>query len=188
MPHRSALQEVVKAGGLALQAEDCSIRAAMLHHGRSGGLIHAQNERFHQFVVWRAILPLWSAEIERDGSTDLLLHSEDGDHHFEMKNWRSINGNTEIAAIQRDIEKLRHRTSGYILITSGNPSNQSDENFKFLSSRLKGIDPWQRCEFRFVTENEHGKAIDFWIAGWPVLNGSAVGAPNTSTSARTSAS
>jgi hypothetical protein len=165
---RSALREVVKAGGLALQVEDCLIRAAMLHHGRSGGLVHARNERYHQFIIWRAILPLWSAEIERDESTDLLLRSADGDHHFEMKNWRSIAGDSEISPIQRDIDRLRRRASGYILITSANLPSQTEENFAYLSSRLNGIDPLQRSDFRFVTENEKGTAIDFWIAGWPV--------------------
>jgi hypothetical protein len=138
MALRSALHEVVNAGGLALQAEDCSIRAAMLHHGRSGGLVHLQNERHQQFIVWRAILPLWSAELERDDHTDLLLRSADGDHHFEMKNWRDNKGDAQIPRIQRDIEKLRSKANGYILVTSVNLPQQTEENFKYLTSRLSG--------------------------------------------------
>jgi hypothetical protein len=60
---RSALREVVVLGGLALQSEDCAIRAAVHHRGEHGGLARIENERHHQFIIWRAILPVWHAEL-----------------------------------------------------------------------------------------------------------------------------
>jgi hypothetical protein len=81
---RSALREVVVLGGLALQSEDCAIRAAVHHRGEHGGLARIENERHHQFIIWRAILPVWHAELERDANTDIYLECEDGRHHFEL--------------------------------------------------------------------------------------------------------
>ena len=65
------LKEVVALGGLALQAEDRLVRA-VYHKGEQGGLVRMQNERYYQFIVWRAIPPKWHADLERR-SHDIIL-------------------------------------------------------------------------------------------------------------------
>ncbi len=132
MSDRSPLDEVVKLGGLALQAEDCLVRAAVQHRGKRGGLVWMQNERYHQFLVWRAILPVWHTVLERDKSCDLIVECEGEKYFFEMKNWRGNTGNDQIGAMQHDIKRLQARSNGYLLITSMNPISQTDENFNIF--------------------------------------------------------
>ena len=60
------LDELVTTGGLALQAEDCLLRAAVHHRGERGGLVRLRNERYYQFIIWRAALSKWHAEVERN--------------------------------------------------------------------------------------------------------------------------
>ena len=162
----TVLKEVVTLGGLALQMEDCLIRAAVWQRGLTGGLAHLENERHHQFIVWRAILSRWDAKLERDEASDLIVHCQDGLHHFEMKNWRGATGNPQLPSMQRDIEKLRRRDRGYLMVTSMNPPEKTDENFKYLVERVIGLDADTRQEFRFLTEGVDGRRLDFWIAGW----------------------
>lgn len=90
---RSALEDVVRLGGLALQAEDCAIRAAVHHRGEHGGLGRMENERHHQFIIWRAILPIWHAELERENNTDIIISRDGTRHYFELKNWTGGTGN-----------------------------------------------------------------------------------------------
>ena len=109
---RAALREVVILGGLALQSEDCAIRAAVHHRNEHGGLARIENERHHQFIIWRAVLPVWHAVLEREGNTDILLDCEDGRHHFELKNWTGTTGERQLPSIQNDVAKLQHRRNG----------------------------------------------------------------------------
>ena len=127
---RSALEDVVRLGGLALQAEDCAIRAAVHHRGERGGLVRMENERYHQFIIWRAILPIWHAELERENNTDIIISRDATKHFFELKNWRGATGNEQIQNIRNDVSKLQSTENGYLLITSGNPRNQTDDNIK----------------------------------------------------------
>jgi hypothetical protein len=87
-PLTLALGDIATLGGLALQAEDCAIRAALHHRGEHGGLVHMENERYHQCIIWRAILPIWHAVLEREESTDIIISKDGIKHYFELKNWR----------------------------------------------------------------------------------------------------
>jgi hypothetical protein len=166
---RSALKDVVRLGGLALQAEDCSIRAAVYHRGERGGLVKMENVRHHQFrIIWRAVLPIWHAELERDDNTDIIIGRDGTRHYFELKNWRGASGNDQIPDIRKDVSKLRRRENGYLLITSGNPRDLTDENIKYLLSKVSGLDNSQRKDYRFATEDEKGSDREYWIAGWPL--------------------
>ena len=91
----SILKEVVTLGGLALQSEDCLLRAAVHIRQEHGGLVRVLNERYFQFVVWRAILPRWHADIER-ATWDLTVTTNDKKHFFEMKNWRGKSGDDQL--------------------------------------------------------------------------------------------
>ena len=167
---RSALREVVILGGLALQAEDCAIRAALHHRGKHGGLARIENERYHQFIIWRAVLPVWHAEIEKFGLTDLAIDCEDGKHYFELKNWTGASGEGQIHLIQKDVYKLQRWERRYIVVTSLNPPDQTDLNIAFLTQRVVGLANDERQDFRFRTQDVYGKEFEFWIAGWPVLS------------------
>ena len=164
----SPLRDVVILGSLALQSADCAIRAAGHHRGEHGGLARIENERHHQFIIWRAILPIWPCLLERDGNTDLVLDRGDGPHHFELKNWTG-NGEKQLPSIRRDIAKVKGRSSGYILITSFNPTKDTEQNIAFLPARTEGLDDCRRQVFPFRTVRSDSTEIEFWIAGWPVL-------------------
>ena len=164
-----ALEDVVVLGGLALQAEDCMIRAARQPRGEHGGLTAMENERHHQFIIWRAILPIWQAVLEREQSTDLILIRDSAKHHFELKNWRGSTGTAQLPSINADIRKLQARSSGYLLITSVNPVDHTDNNVAFLLNKVGPLVVSEQKDFRFRTVGTDGIDRDFWIAGWPVL-------------------
>ena len=166
--NRSPLREVVMLGGLALQSEDCAIRAAVHHRGERGGLSRIEDERHHQFIIWRAVLPIWHADLEKHGRTDLTLDCENGRNHFELKNWTGSTGERQLPMIQSDIYKLQAWERKFIIITSINPAGSTDGNIKFLLSRVVGLEDAGREEFRFLSENNKGEPIEFWVAGWPV--------------------
>lgn len=165
----SALRDVVVLGGLALQAEDAAIRAAVHHRNEHGGLARMENERYHQFVIWRALLPIWHSTIaiERENSSDLIIKREDGSHYFEMKNWRHEN---QILAIQRDIEKLKLSPNGYIIVTTLSRKTKTDENIDYLLERISGLSIEHRQEFRFSTVSKDNGEMEFLLAGWPVAH------------------
>ncbi len=165
----SALEDVVRLGGLALQKEDCLIRAAMQCRGKHGGLALNENERYHQFIIWRAVLPLWDAVTERDQDTDLILKRDGEQYHFELKNWRGKSGNEQLPDIRRDFGKMQSKKNGYILITSGNPHEETNKNFDCLEKEVAGLSAAGRQVYRFATENPEGTATEYWVAGWPVL-------------------
>jgi hypothetical protein len=50
------MEMVVRLGGLAPEIEDRVIEAAVVRRGEQGGLARMENERYHQFVIWRALL------------------------------------------------------------------------------------------------------------------------------------
>jgi len=168
MTTRSVLGEVVRLGGLALQAEDCLIQAAVRRRGEHGGLARMENERYHQFIIWRAVLPLWHAVIERERGTDLILECEDGKHFFEMKNWRGASGDEQLPRMQKDIDKLQKRARGHFLVTAINPKESTDENFVHLAKNLNGLLWDAREKYRFPTKGLKGNDLEFWIAGWSV--------------------
>ena len=142
------------------------------HRGKHGGLARMENERYHQFLIWRAILPVWHAVLERDESCDLIVECENGKHFFEMKNWRGNTGNSQLPAMQRDIRKLQARLNGYFIVTAINPSEATDKNFEYLLTKLTGLNGDERQDYRFTTEGLDGAHAEFWIAGWPVLKSS----------------
>jgi len=168
------LRDLVRLGGLALQMEDCALRACFHQRGEVGGLARMENERHHQFIIWRAILPVWHAELERHKGTDITVrrHCENSVelHHFELKNWRGRTGNSQIPKIREDVARAQRWQCGYVLITSMNPPYMTDENLEHLSKKVVELIAAQRQVFRFATEGLKGELLDFWLAGWPVAS------------------
>ncbi len=171
----SALGDIVRLGGLALQAEDCAIRAALHHRSEHGGVARMENERYHQFVIWRAVLPVWHAVLEREDSTDIIISRDGVKHYFELKNWRN---ESQLSSINRDVTKLRSREKGYLLITSGNPSDitggspedNTESNLKHIIGKVAGLETDSQEFYGFKTETTEGREIQYWIAGWSVQN------------------
>jgi hypothetical protein len=128
-----------------------------------------QNERYHQFVIWRAVLPIWHAVLERENSTDIIISRDGVKHYFELKNWRGETGNDQLTSITHDVGKGQARENGYLLITSVNPVDQTDENIQYLLSNVAGLEVSSQNDFRFRTKESDGSDLDYWIAGWSVL-------------------
>ena len=152
-----------------MQAEDCLLRAAVHHRGKHGGLVHILNERYYQFIVWRAVLPVWHAVTEREGNRDLILTCEDGKHYFEMKTWFGATGKREIPGMQRDISRLQNHDHGYLLVVSANPEGLTLKNLNDLPQEIGQLDIKAGEHFRFHTVAINEQPFEFWIAGWPVI-------------------
>ncbi|HVB17790.1 MAG TPA: hypothetical protein VNF04_14735 [Stellaceae bacterium] len=162
------LREVVTLGGLALELEDCLVRTAVYNRGKHGGLVRNQNERYYQFVVWRAVLARWDAVTEKTTEGwDLKVIVNDQNHYFEMKNWKNGQESRQFRNMQKDVDKLYNVENGYILIISDNPRGQTDANLDYLSKHLVGLGKDSQ-EYRFCTYAESGDRHEFWIAGWTV--------------------
>jgi hypothetical protein len=161
--------DIVTLGGLALQAEDCAIRAALHHRAEHDGLVHMENERYYQFIIWRAVLPIWHAVLEREDATDIIVSKDGIKHYFELKNWRGKTGNDQFGSIRKDIRRLQPRENGHLLITSGNPVGQTDKNIEYILDNVDGLGDSSKRVFKFSTEKHDGSALESWIAGWPVL-------------------
>ena len=155
-------------GGLALQAEDCAIRAALHQRAEHGGVVHMRNERYHQFIILRAVLPIWHAVLEREDGTDIIVSKDGIKHYFELKNWRGKTGNDQLGSIRKDIRRLQPRENGHLLITSGNPVGRTDKNIEYRLDKVDGLDDSSKIVFKFSTEEHDGNALEYWIAGWPV--------------------
>ncbi len=168
----SVLEKVVKLGGLGLQAEDCLIRQAVGARGEYGGFSKLRlSERWHQVIIWRAILTVFDARLEEDKRTDLTVYDANLDkHHFELKHWtdQSQRGTGQIKGMQTAIDtKLKNKSNGYLLVTSINPRLETDKNFTFLEQNLDGLRWDARKCHRFMTETREGDETEFWIAAWP---------------------
>lgn len=133
------------------------------------GQFRMPNERYYQFLIWRAILHKWHAEVEKE-RWDLTVVADGARHVFEMKRWFSEAGFREIPGIRRDIAKLGLLPHGYMLIFSANPPKDTDTQLKWLEDKLQGIEKASLVDYRLPTFNGLGNAIEFWVAGWPVVN------------------
>jgi hypothetical protein len=114
--------------------------------------------------------------LERENNTDLIMCCGPNDyHHFELKNWRGAGGDAYLRGMQKDVEtKLRNRRNGYLLVTSINPPAVTEQNFVYLESRVGSLDVHRRHCHRFLTKPlKGGEALEFWIAGWPLLRSSS---------------
>jgi hypothetical protein len=159
----TVLEDVIKLGCLALQSEDLLLRAASHYRDKKGGIIYLNNEKFHQYVIWRAIHPMMDAFLEEQDRTDLIV-KKDGEHFFELKNWR-----TEKAPdVSKEMEKLRKRKNGYLIVTTIDKPIQSMENRRYLEGHWKDVDPTGCVCASFATEDRAGEEVNFWMAGWPL--------------------
>jgi len=168
------LKDFISLAATSLEAEDRKILGLVRLRGANGGILRLVNERYYQFICWRAAIARWEATVEV-GFHDLVLRRSEDDTHFavfEMKGWWAPKGETEIPDIKSDIEKLKRLAPGqlgFLIVFSGNPNPPTkDENINWLESKIFEGEP-PHCEsYSFQTWERDGSEREFWIAGWQV--------------------
>ncbi len=163
---RKHLQELIEIGGRALEKEDRMIREAVLARPnlqrpfRPGkarfGIRRQDNERYFQFVIWRALLKSFEfcVDIERENNNDFVvwLPNDQGNTIVsvgEMKRWVSPSGRLELPRIREDVRKLR-RTGGpgFVLLTTAYAATSSKSQIDFLSHELD-VPNDKFCSYKF---------------------------------------
>lgn len=177
------LQEFLLRAKIALENEDRVLMGAHLARGEHGGLLRLTNERYYQFIVWRAIVPVWKARVECDRH-DLVVFDVNGAYSavFEMKLWMSTNGLQELAGIRSDIVKLNARESPCrcIMLFSANPPGKHIEQAEWLEDRLRlsELSPEGRLTAAFATKNELGGDSEFWLGIWKLRTFAPIVSPD----------
>jgi hypothetical protein len=104
----NVLKEFISLSGAAIEEEDRIILGRSYVRGVPCGILRLNNERYYQFICWKACMARWDADVEAHGQHDLVLSvpSETGKllAVFEMKRWMSPGGETEIPGIRGDLE------------------------------------------------------------------------------------
>jgi hypothetical protein len=182
----SFLKDFITCAGAALETEDRSIIEAGRARGKHGGLLRSQQEKFYQYVVWKAAYAKWAAEVEKDSHDLVVLDPTDDRKYlcvFEMKNWFSVNGKRELPFIIHDINiKLRNcisPNSAFILFSANN-RGAMDEQLRWLEAQVFGeAPPPSRETYCFATVNPYSPTVEseFWIAGWPIKAGPLFSSP-----------
>jgi hypothetical protein len=82
----SVLDDVIRLGGRALEAEDGFLCASAHRRNHHGGLLRVELERYYQYIVWKSLLDTYDAQIERprEGGylLDLVVKDGDTEHLF----------------------------------------------------------------------------------------------------------
>lgn len=120
------------------------------------GLRANTNERYYQFVIWRALMKSspWRPQTERLDRTDLVFWDESPSHPValaEIKGWWSTDGLLKIPGMQGDIAKLKASNApGVMLILTHNPKDLTEKNLNFLAERLF-VNPGEFVTYKFDT-------------------------------------
>jgi hypothetical protein len=178
------LSDFTICAGEALEREDKFIMEAGRARGESGGLLRSQQEKFYQFIVWKAVYSKWRAEVEKDSHDLVLLDPTDVKKYlciFEMKNWLSASGLRERPHINRDIQvKLTQcisSDSAFILFSANN-RGAAEEQLKFFERHAFPEIPNPRRKIHcFPTLHPDATEAEFWIAVWPIKSGPLFGQP-----------
>ena len=167
--------------GTALEAEDRLILGSGMLRNEKGGILRLNNERYYQFILWRAMLSRWRCVTEYKDRRDLVLFEQDRPDEvhaeFELKRWMSGGGERELPGFILDIRRLKNTTvpRAAFVVFSANPRGGMLENIeKHLEKGLKkqdnSIDLPQRHTYCFPTIDTQGKEVEFWLGVWPVAN------------------
>jgi hypothetical protein len=176
------LKDFVACAGLALEMDDRAIVESGRPRGESGGLLRSQQEKFYQFIVWKAAYAKWPTEVEKNFH-DLVI--VDPTRHnayacvFEMKNWLSSAGLRELPWILADIDgKLKNCNSddSVFVLFSANDRNCMADQIKILEAKaFTSAPPPRRETYCFPTWNPDGTEVEFWMAAWPIKIGPLLG-------------
>ena len=172
------LKEFVACAGAALKAEDQAIIDAGHAQGQFGGLLRTQQEKFYQYIIWKAVIAKWPFEVEKNYHD--LIKVDPLDHKkyectFEIKKWLNPGPPNNKQQIENDvINKLRSckaENSAFILISANNRGFMHQQIRLFVDALLPGTlshCPETSC---FTTTNPEREEVEFWIAVWPIKPG-----------------
>ena len=163
------LRDFVEKVGAELAAEDQILRKAFAARGCIGGLHRNFNERYFQFIVWRAAVVDWDAKVEI-AYQDLVLSDAEDIPSFaviEMKTYGSANGQREIKPIKGDLAKLigTSLSVAVMMIFSINPRGSTENNLDLLQADTE-LHFKERHHFKFETLTTARDEVEFWVAGW----------------------
>lgn len=161
----------VRRAGLALEVEDRLLLGNSRIHGENGGLIRLYNERYYQFIIWRAVNSIWRAECEHE-YRDLVVFAGSEKPHaiFEMKRWYSNDGRRELHGIRGDLDKLTKSDAPVcgMIIFSINPRGHFLKNTKVLEEEIPQLRSVDCKHHIFNTFNKEGDPVEFWLGLWLV--------------------
>lgn len=169
------LKKVVECAGQALRAEDDYVTQCAKDHGWNDGPMGIRantNERYYQFLIWRALMKSfpWRSQTEGLDRNDLVFW--DGAQlvaRAEIKGWWSTDGKQEIPGIRGDILKLKaYREPGAMLILTQNPKGLTARNLRFLAERLS-VNPDEFVTYTFDTApwyKDKGTPAEFVVVGF----------------------
>jgi len=174
------LNKLTIRAGAALEAEDRLIMGSGHVRGEVGGLLRLPNERYYQFILWRAVLSSWAAKVEEERHDLVIFDPEETAKYLvivEMKKWMSEDGEREIPWIVEDIRRLSSCESpnSALIIFSENPKGDMETNLAWLEERIFPNAPPPKHEtYCFPTFSPYNPrdAWEFWIAAWPIRSGS----------------
>ena len=171
-------QNAIGRMGAALEAEDRLLLGSGLVRGEAGGILRLVNERYYQFVLWRASLAHWRAEVEYGAHHDLVLFSADDPGKmwaiFELKLW-TTDYDSQLPSFRVDLDKLRSAISEHaaFILISANQRGKMAENIAWLHGRWsqrgdfaeRSGEPYSYC---FNTIGKKGEELELWMAIWPL--------------------
>jgi hypothetical protein len=139
------VEQLIECAARALEAEDrYLIECANARHWRGGavGIRDNINERYYQFVIWRALMRSfrWRPRTERQ-IYDLAFYDDETNKLVavaEIKGWWSASGEEEIPRIRQDIEKKLRilRIPGVMLILTSQKKADAEANTHWLAGKL----------------------------------------------------
>jgi hypothetical protein len=171
------LKDFTIRAGAALEAEDRLIIGSGHIRGEVGGILRLNNERYYQFILWKAVLSSWNAKVEEQSHDLVIFDPSNSDKAlaiFEMKKWMSPNGLPELSGILHDIKRLNacDAPNAALIIFSANNRGEMDKQLEWFEEHVfAGIPKPQRETYCFPTVSPHTPAAEFWIAVWPIKSG-----------------
>jgi hypothetical protein len=142
---REDLKQLIDCAARALECEDHYLADCANARGWRNtriGICDNINERYYQFVIWRALMSSfrWRPRTER-GSHDLAFYNEETNELVavaEIKGWWSSRGESEIPGIKRDIEEKLGllRIPGVMLVLTCQRTKHADDNLLLLAGKV----------------------------------------------------
>jgi len=182
----SFLKDFVYRAGIGLEQEDRSIIGSSRIHDQIGGILRIQQERFWQYIIFKSVYSKWKIEVEKfygNFRYDFAKKSDDSEDYdcfFEMKNWLSELGESELEGICKDIKRLNmeYLDNSVIILLSSNRRGDMNHKIEWLENKVKDscgfqLDSNLRESFCFDTiSHQDNEAHEFWISAWPIKVGS----------------
>ncbi len=169
---------LVECAGRALEFEDRYLTGCAHANGWINGRVGIRvntNERYYQFIIWRALMSSfpWRPDTEKD-TYDLVFYRGESKERVacaEIKGWWDASGLEKLPGILRDMNhKLASRSEpGVMLILTSHKKIQHDENLGELARDLE-VDQNDFATYAFDTPRWPGEnePAEFMVIGFLV--------------------